>query len=120
MTPKKLLTLLTIVCLLCVPLMALGQTPKVKLSAIDAKDHIGQEATVCGKVASTRYATTSRGKPTSSKYAPTRTTRSTRQIGSASPGCKDFLCGVMERRCVQDSIRFRGPRTSKALLRSVS
>src|ERR1700686_4594028 len=35
-----------------------------KLSATEAKDHIGEQATVCGKVASTRYAATTRGKPT--------------------------------------------------------
>jgi DNA/RNA endonuclease YhcR with UshA esterase domain len=35
-----------------------------KLSASEAKDHIGEQATVCGKVASTRYAASTRGKPT--------------------------------------------------------
>jgi hypothetical protein len=35
-----------------------------KLAAAEAKDHIGQQSTVCGKVASTRYAAMSRGKPT--------------------------------------------------------
>jgi hypothetical protein len=35
-----------------------------KLTTAEAKDHIGEQATVCGKVASTRYAATSRGKPT--------------------------------------------------------
>src|SRR4029077_4005920 len=35
-----------------------------KLTAVEAKDHVGEQATVCGKVASTRYATTTRGKPT--------------------------------------------------------
>jgi len=35
-----------------------------KLTAGEAKDHIGQEATVCGRVASTRYAPATRGKPT--------------------------------------------------------
>jgi hypothetical protein len=35
-----------------------------KLSASEAKDHIGAQATVCGKVASTRYAASTRGKPT--------------------------------------------------------
>jgi hypothetical protein len=34
------------------------------LTAAQAKDHIGEQATVCGKVASTRYAATTRGKPT--------------------------------------------------------
>jgi hypothetical protein len=42
-----------------------AQSPQVKrLTAVEAKDHIGEQASVCGKVASTRYAATSRGKPT--------------------------------------------------------
>ena len=40
----------------------LGQTKK--LTTAEAKDHVGEQATVCGKVASTRYAATTRGKPT--------------------------------------------------------
>src|SRR6266849_2261159 len=35
-----------------------------KWTAMEAKDHIGEQATVCGKVTSTRYAATTRGKPT--------------------------------------------------------
>jgi hypothetical protein len=35
-----------------------------KLTAIEAKGHIGEQATVCGKVASARYAAATRGKPT--------------------------------------------------------
>jgi hypothetical protein len=35
-----------------------------KLSATEAKAHIGENATVCGRVVSARYVTTSRGKPT--------------------------------------------------------
>jgi DNA/RNA endonuclease YhcR with UshA esterase domain len=35
-----------------------------KLTAVEAEGHIGEQATVCGKVASTRYAATTRGKPT--------------------------------------------------------
>lgn len=34
------------------------------LSAAEAKDHVGETATVCGAVASTRYAAQSRGRPT--------------------------------------------------------
>jgi len=34
------------------------------LSAADAKNHIGEQATVCGQVASERTATGSRGEPT--------------------------------------------------------
>jgi len=35
-----------------------------KYSASEAKDHVGENATVCGAVASTRYAASSRGQPT--------------------------------------------------------
>lgn len=34
------------------------------LAASQAKDHIGETATVCGKVVSTRYSASSRGRPT--------------------------------------------------------
>jgi DNA/RNA endonuclease YhcR with UshA esterase domain len=34
------------------------------LTATEAKGHIGEQATVCGKVVSTRYAESSRGSPT--------------------------------------------------------
>jgi hypothetical protein len=34
------------------------------ISAVDAKAHIGENATVCGKVASEHTATSSRGEPT--------------------------------------------------------
>jgi DNA/RNA endonuclease YhcR with UshA esterase domain len=40
---------------------ALAQKP---LTAAEAKGHVGEQATVCGKVASTRYAESSRGSPT--------------------------------------------------------
>ena len=40
---------------------ALGQN---SLSPADAKSHIGENATVCGHVASAHFAVTSRGKPT--------------------------------------------------------
>lgn len=33
------------------------------LTAVQAKDHIGEQGTVCGKVVSTRYAESSPGKP---------------------------------------------------------
>jgi DNA/RNA endonuclease YhcR with UshA esterase domain len=35
-----------------------------KLSATEAKDHIGETATVCGNVVSTRYAASTKGQPT--------------------------------------------------------
>ncbi|MEM2002201.1 MAG: hypothetical protein QXT77_06130 [Candidatus Methanomethylicaceae archaeon] len=34
------------------------------IEATEAKEHVGEEATVCGRVVSTRYAATSRGSPT--------------------------------------------------------
>jgi hypothetical protein len=34
------------------------------VTAAEAKSHIGERATVCGRVASTRYAASSRGQPT--------------------------------------------------------
>ncbi len=43
-----------------VPLSAGAAT----LTTADAKNHIGEQATVCGKVASERTATNSRGEPT--------------------------------------------------------
>jgi hypothetical protein len=41
-----------------------GRTIYVPITATAAKDHIGEEATVCGEVASARYAASSRGRPT--------------------------------------------------------
>jgi hypothetical protein len=35
-----------------------------KLTATEAKDHIGETATVCGQVASTRFASSTKGRPT--------------------------------------------------------
>lgn len=35
-----------------------------RIAAAEAKDHIGERATVCGKVASTHYAKSSKGEPT--------------------------------------------------------
>ena len=53
------LVFLAFLWVLCAPLPA-----QQKLTAAQAKDHIGEEAVVCGVVASTRYAATSRGRPT--------------------------------------------------------
>lgn len=47
---------------LIVPLFASAQ--KTHLTARDAKAHIGETQTVCGKVVSTRYAPGSKGQPT--------------------------------------------------------
>jgi len=46
--------------------LALNLKPAVAdtISASEAKNHVGQNATVCGKVASERTATNSRGEPT--------------------------------------------------------
>jgi hypothetical protein len=35
-----------------------------KITAAEAKDHVGKTRTVCGKVASTHYASSSKGQPT--------------------------------------------------------
>ena len=35
-----------------------------KLTAAEAKDHVGETATVCGEVVSTRYASSTKGQPT--------------------------------------------------------
>jgi hypothetical protein len=52
-------------CVALAPCDASAQAPQVKkLTAPEAKHHIGEQATVCGKVASTRYVATTRGKPT--------------------------------------------------------
>ena len=60
-TRKKRSYLLFVSVLLLVPASTSGQN---KLTAAQAKDHLGENATVCGTVASTRYATKSRGTPT--------------------------------------------------------
>jgi hypothetical protein len=44
-------------------LLGLGYT-QTSISAAEAKNHVGERATVCGKVASTRYAARTRGNPT--------------------------------------------------------
>ena len=54
-----LLAILGFVALAIAPALA-----QKTLTATEAKDHIGEQATVCGKVVSTRYSEDSRGKPT--------------------------------------------------------
>jgi len=44
--------------------VALGAICGDKLTAAQAKDHIGETATVCGSVASARYAEKTKGSPT--------------------------------------------------------
>jgi hypothetical protein len=48
--------------LLCITAATVGQAKK--LTATEAKDHIGERAMVCGKVVSSRYASSTRGAPT--------------------------------------------------------
>jgi hypothetical protein len=62
---KKWFGIATLSCVAFAPSAGNAQAPQVKrLTAAEAKDHIGEKATVCGNVASTRYAPTTRGKPT--------------------------------------------------------
>jgi DNA/RNA endonuclease YhcR with UshA esterase domain len=42
---------------------AIGQA-QASISAAEAKDHVGEKATMCGEVISTHYAARSRGNPT--------------------------------------------------------
>ena len=48
-------------CLLAIPDLS-AQTKK--LTTAEAKDHVGDRATVCGRVVSTHYAKSSKGEPT--------------------------------------------------------
>jgi hypothetical protein len=62
MTVKSFRSLVFVTfCLLAVPGIH-AQTKK--LTTAEAKDHIGDRATVCGKVVSTHYAKSSKGEPT--------------------------------------------------------
>ncbi len=45
-------------------MFASGSTPVPSISAPDAKNHIGEQAKVCGNIASEKTATSSRGEPT--------------------------------------------------------
>jgi|SRR6267378_6953204 len=55
----KALLLLMMGTLLVLPVQA-----QKKLTAAEAKDHLGETATVCGNVGSTRYAASTKGQPT--------------------------------------------------------
>lgn len=59
MPARKLIVICGLV--LTFGLTSAGQT---KLTAREAKYHVGEQATVCGKVASTDYSSRSRGRPT--------------------------------------------------------
>lgn len=47
-----------------VVLLAVSGFAQSPISAAEAKNHVGERATVCGEVASTHYAARSRGNPT--------------------------------------------------------
>ena len=59
--PHRTMALLIFVFVLLTASLSLAQK---SLTAIEAKNHIGEQGTVCGKVVSTRYAEGSRGNPT--------------------------------------------------------
>ena len=54
-----LIVALALVLLIIQPALA-----QKKLTAAEAKDHVGETATVCGNVVSTRYAASTKGQPT--------------------------------------------------------
>ncbi len=56
---RRFIPALTLALLFTAPLFS-----QKKLSASEAKDHIGETATVCGDVVSTRYAASTKGQPT--------------------------------------------------------
>lgn len=63
MERKKLLS--TLASVVVVGALVCAQSPAAeRISAAEAKEHIGERATVCGPVASTKYAASSRGRPT--------------------------------------------------------
>ena len=64
MNPKRWLRAGLLSFLMLATFVVRVQSQVKKLTAVEAKDHIGEQATVCGKVASSRYAATTRGKPT--------------------------------------------------------
>jgi DNA/RNA endonuclease YhcR with UshA esterase domain len=59
MSQRSRLSRLAVILLAVSPALA-----QKALTATEAKDHIGEQGTVCGKVVSTRYAESSRGSPT--------------------------------------------------------
>ena len=58
---RRVSALLIVTVVLMVTLYALAEET---LTATEAKDHIGEQVIVCGKVVSARYAENSRGRPT--------------------------------------------------------
>jgi hypothetical protein len=59
--PKSNRLIVLLGCLVLLSGLSLGQR---SISTADAKNHVGENATVWGQVASAHYATTSRGRPT--------------------------------------------------------
>ena len=55
---------LLIVPMACATLVPTLHAQAKTITAADAKDHVGERATVCGKVASTHYSSKSKGQPT--------------------------------------------------------
>ena len=60
--PMKSPRSLTAACFVLLVFNTAAQTNKI--TAAEAKDHVGETRTVCGKVASTHYASGSKGQPT--------------------------------------------------------
>jgi len=54
----------TLLLLLIGTVLVLPAQAQRKLTATEAKDHVGETATVCGDVVSTRYAASTKGQPT--------------------------------------------------------
>ena len=61
---SRLLTLAATLAICLLGSSVTGVCQSEKLTTAEAKDHIGEQATVCGKVASALYAASSRGRPT--------------------------------------------------------
>lgn len=59
MRPKRALICTVVLCS-----TLLSAESKMRLTAPQARDHVGEEAVVCGMVASTHYESSSRGRPT--------------------------------------------------------
>jgi len=60
----RMRTTRTLLFLMIGTVLVLPARAQKKLTAADAKDHVGETATVCGNVVSTRYASSTKGQPT--------------------------------------------------------
>ena len=65
-----------VILLLSLAVLARPALAQKRVSAIEAKDHVGEVATVCGEVASTHYAPSTKGQPAVSLPCPRRVPRS--------------------------------------------